>query len=265
MADGEITYYYPAETYHQLNSVAFPDHSRKLAGADGVIRAFWRSGEQMWDEALNNAIEWISRWIPMYTVWRSEPYYPWYSPVMKPFLAEPDHSTAEPWITQVPRGIVFNSTSTPNDKDKVYKPWAGVTIPVFADRIIVGYGGGDGFSWRGIAAYQEYEDAIEIAFFISETRPGEIVASHKVSEPFRLRTNSYSTRVRGYPYDRPQLQVLKNGVPVGTARKYMYTSGLLMDADTDFETGDLLQIFAPVGKYVGIFHGVCISLYGELL
>ena len=165
-----------------------------------------------------------------------------------------------------PRAIVFDSSSVPAADDIAFQLWPGCKVTVIADRVLAGR---DNNGIRGLAAYQQYVDEIEIALFMSETRRGEIVASFLVVEPFWLRIDNYSSRVRGWPSTSTgykQLRILKNGVDVGFAYKADFSSGIKMTFDTLFETGDVLQIKAPDGEMSpGIRQGVHVTLIGELV
>lgn len=263
------TYYYPERTYHDLNSVAYPDHSIQLTGMGGeVLRAFWRKGEQMWDEDMNNTFEWLAFWAAPYVYWRSEPHYVWYSPYTKLYVTEPDHCTIEPFISATPLALVYDSISTPNEFDRVYKMYPGSRALAIADGVYFGRttGGGGVTTIKGLAHIQEYVNEIEIAFFFSETRSGEIAGGHTVVEPFWLRGGTYSSRLRGWPRTSASvapLSVLKNGVVVGHVHKYQYGSGLVMLENTQFDAGDRLEIKAP--DVYGARRSVYLSLVGELL
>lgn len=263
------TYYYPERTYHDLNAVSYPDHSLLLGGIGGeVLRAFWRSGEQMWDEDMNNTFEWLAFWAAPYVFWRSEPRYPWYSPYMKIYVTEPDHCTVEPFISATPLALVFDSVSTPNEDDRVYLLHVGARALAIADGVYFGRttGAGGATTIEGLAHIQEYVDEIEIAFYFSETRSGRIAGGHTVIEPFRLGASSYSSRLRGWPQTTASvapLAVLKNGTVVGHVHKYKYGSGLVMIDSTQFDEGDRLDIKAP--DVYGSRRGIYLSLVGELL
>lgn len=253
------TYYYPERTYHDLNEVSYPDHSRTLTGMDNVIRAFWQNGEQMWDEDFENNREWLNFWQTPYVFWRSEPRWPWYSPTLRLFVSEPDKCTVEPWISAVPRAFIFDGPG-PNDEDKCYRMWPGSRGLAIAEGV---YFGCWGANIQGLCRIQEYLDEIEIAMFFSETRKGKFIGGYECTEPFRLHEKSYSSRVRNWSYIADQLEVWKNDLHVGYIRKYMYSSGLVMFGDIDFGVGDWLRIRAP--DTVGVRYGVTISIVGELL
>jgi len=264
-----MPYYYPDRDYHQLNAVAYPDHSRPLAGMDGIIRAFWRKGEQMWDQDMNNSMEWFDWWMADYAMNRwFGPNYPWYSPDYRIFLIEPDHNV-EPTEIRMLHSVYHLWPSLPSWRN--LKPWPGVMIPILADRQLVGFhqptGGGDG-GWQGLAMFQEYVDEIEISIFISETRADRIVAAHTVKEPFRLHADCYSGRVRGWT-QFGQLAILKNGVQVGYAYQSEHSSGVraISGLPVEFNTGDVLALRAPpVSPFVGkIYKGVTVSIVGELM
>lgn len=260
-----MAYYYPERTYHQLNAVAYPDHSRPLTGMDGVLRAFWRKGEQMWDEDLNNAIEWVGRWWAnsyAYQRWQ-KPRYPWYSPYLTIYIVEEDHNIdPDP---EHDHAVFWQFQIFPFPKFPL-KPWSGVLTTVLADRQLIGYTEANG--WQGVSMFQEYVDEVEIAIFISETRADRIVAMHEVKEPFRLHPTCYSGRVRGWT-QWGQLSILKNGVAVGFAAQYEESSAVraIGGAPITFNTGDVLAIKAPpVSPFVGkIYKGVSVSIVGELL
>ena len=259
-----VSYYYPERTYHQLNAVAYPDHSFVVPGKHEVLRAFWRKGEQMWDEDMNNNFEWIAFWTAPYTFWRNDdPRAVWYSPYLKLFSSEPDHvsDSRTPWKVDTPRALIVDSVFNPPEDDRAYKMWSGSKAIALADRVLFGCWS-DGGNIRGLAYAQEYVDEIEIAMFFSETRKNRIIGAHTVAEPFRLRGNSYSSRVRGWPIDS-RLEVLKNGALVGYLIKSEFSSRLAMVVDTVFNTGDVLQVKTPGD--VGIKRAVTVSIVGELL
>lgn len=259
-----MDYYRPERTYHDLNEVSYPDHSFAVSGADGVLRAGWQTGEQMWDEDMNNSFEWLAFWSASYVFWRSEPYYPYYSPVLKAFVSEIDHSTKEPWVSDVPTALCYDIPGA--DADKAYYMFVGSRTIAIADRVFFGRntGAGDASGIDGLAQWQEYVDQIEISFFVSETRKSRTLAAHTVVEPFRLYTKSYSSRVRGwYTSGIKPLQLLKNGVWVGNAWKSDYSSGVTMFNDTVFNAGDRLELQAP--DEGSVRYGVTVSIVGELL
>ena len=259
-----MAYYYPLRDYHQLNAVAYPDHSRPLAGMGEFIRAFWRKGEQMWDQDMNTSLEWWRWWtnVNIMNRWNS-PQYPWYSPYYRTYVIEPDHNRPEPQPETI--HAVWHQYTQPPFAFYPLKPWAGVTVPVLADRQWIGFSGS---GWRGLSMFQEYADEIEIAIFISETRANRIVAQHTVKEPFRLHPTCYSGRVRGWT-QFGTLSILKNGVAVGFAAQYEFSSAVraIGGAPITFNTGDVLAIKAPpVSPMVGkIYKGVSVSIVGELL
>lgn len=264
-----MSYYYPERTYHQLNAVAYPDHSRPLTGMDGIIRAFWRKGEQMWDEDMNNSLEWFRWWEMSYAHhrWQS-PKYPWYSPALTIYIVETDHN-ADPDPEN--DHAVFWQFLTGTMPAFPLKPWPGVTTTILADRQWIGYRqnpGGSGGGWQGLSMFQEYVDEIEIAFFISETRADRIIAQHIVKEPFRLHADCYSGRVRGWT-KYGQISILKNGVAVGFAAQYEESSAVraFSGLPVEFEEGDVLSLKAPaVSPFVGnIYKAVSVSLVGELI
>lgn len=255
-----VSYYYPERTYHSLNAVSYPDHSRTVTGMDDVIRAFWQDGEQMWDEDFENNREWLAYWQAPYVFWRSEPRWPWYSPTLKLFVSEPDKCTVEPWVSDTPRAIIYDAIGT--EADKAYRMWSGARAFAIAEGVYFGCFSGSG-NIQGIARVQEYLDEIEIAMFFSETRRGQFLGGYQCVEPFRLHQKSYSSRVRNWSYLADQMEVWKNDARVGYIRKYMYSSGLVMDGDVDFDVGDWLRIKSP--DTVGVRYGVTISIVGELL
>ena len=264
-----VSYYTPERTYHALNSVPYPDESMKTPGLHDVIRAFWSRGEQMWDEDFNNSGEWLSYWTAPWCHYRFDnPRSIDYTPTFRKFLTEPDKTNREPYISEVPIAIAHDGPSSP-EFEFGYQLWTGCKVTVIADRVLAARRGGGSNGIRGLAVYQQYVDEIEIAIFMSETRRGQIVAAFRVVEPFRLKVDNYSSRVRGWPSTSSglqQLDILKNGVKVGTAYKADFSSGIRMLADTDFNTGDDLQIKAPEGvNSPGVRLGVHVSIIGELM
>lgn len=259
-----MDYYKPPRTYHDLNSEDYPDHSRPATGANGVLRSMWRPGEQMWDEDMNNSFRWLSTWTAAYVYWRQDnPRHPYYAPSVRVFVSEPDKTNREPYVTDVPLALVWDGPGPPED-DWAYEMWKGSKAVASADR--VGFGKHAGTGIRGLFQWQEYVDAIEIAFFFSETRKNRILGAHTVVEPFRLHMQSYSSRVRNWPrateFNDP-LAILKNGTQVGWAWKSEHSSGITMFATTEFAAGDVLAIKQT--DKGGVRYSVTVSICGELL
>jgi len=254
--------YRPTRDYHERNDpTTWPDHSRTLDVSE-VIRAFWLHGEQMWDQDANNNFRWVQNYLNDTVFWRISPRYPYYSPRLQKYIADP---AKDQWQTgDLINAMVRKAAATL----PVYlDPWRGVTCYSRADRIISGYVG-NGFSeyWKGWSIREEYIDAIEIAFFMSDVRRNSVAACHLVIEPFKLKSGNYSSRMRNWNYRWAQLQIRKNGVKVGIIQKMLYGSRLRMDATTQFDPGDRLEIFSGnTALYPYSAKAVSVSLYGELL
>lgn len=249
----------PERTYHDRNDPEeWPDSNRVLKG--GFIRAFWTVGQQMWDEDLNNNFAWFKAWINRAVFWRQEPRAPYFAPYRQQFIADPKWCSL-PIADTDPNRIVDISIGD----TKQYNPWLGVTTFAAADRQVVGFAknAGGHVEWRGWNSYAEYVDYMEIAIFMSETRRGEIVATHRVMQSFILRATSKSSRLRGWTYKYGGLEILKNGTKVGELRQGFYGSGLVMTVDTTFAPGDRMEIRAPViGPY--LMKSVSATIVAEL-
>lgn len=258
-----LPYFYPQRNYHQLNAVAYPDHSFKVPGDNEVLRSFWRKGEHMWDQDMNGNFQWLGYWIG-FDIWHrwDNPRSIWYSPVSRIWMADPT-KTNRGETADKPNAFVITAPGG----ELWFKTWKGVKAVAQADRMLVGRASA---GLRGLAEFKEYVDEIEIAFYCSQTKQGRIIAMHRTKEPFRLKQTSYSSRLRNWPwFGSKQLEIEKNGVLVGRLIKSMFSSRLQMLADTVFNAGDVLAVRAPTyvnGGYTPrVRNAVCGSIVGELL
>lgn len=244
--------YYPPRNYPETMTRIYPNHSKALRG--GVFYAFWRTGEQMWDEDLNNGWEWCSWWVGRWAHWRRQPVAPYYSPGLTVTIQDRNF-----WPTAAPPDVVRYTVpmlSLP------LPPWPGVKVPAIADRVLSAWRGD---RWQGVTAWHEYRDVMEIAMFMSQVRRNKVVCTYTVEQPFKMHAVSKSSRVRGWSEKSPPFIVQKNGVDIGTAWKSKYSSGVTLDADTTFAAGDRLSLKMADSPSGDGKLGVAVTFIVELL
>lgn len=250
--------YRPDRTYPGLVGHPYPDHSRPLQPFD-VIRSFRVTGEQMWDEDVNNANDWLGWYAHRWAHWWRAPYAPYYTPVTQLFIADPNQvGSGNSWVSG---GFEDDMIMQTPYVDYPIQPFGGWKITNIADRIVIAY---TGSVWRGIASWHFYKDVIEIAMFISEIRRNKVLVTYTVVEPFTIEADGWGCRVRGWPRTgSPPLIVQWNGADVGTAWVSTYSSGVSLVMDIDFAPGDTLSLKAPDANH-GLL-GVCVTFIGGLL
>lgn len=241
---------WPVRTYPELNSRVYPDDSYGLRDNE-VIRAFRASGQQMWDEDLNNTLTWFRTWVGMSAIYRRIPEWP-------------------PWDVRFFQSTIMDQVGGHDDDIELFdklsgiksylSPFTGVSMIVMADRMKVAWM--EGVGWKPLFTWSNYRDTIELSIFMSEMRAGAVAATVPVDIEFWLRQDDYGSRVRNW-VENPALIIEKNGVPVGTAWVSMYSSGITMTADTQFLPGDRLSIRCPTTYGTGK-KAVAVTLIGEL-
>lgn len=250
--------YRPDRTYPDLVGHPYPDSSKPLRPLD-VIRSFRVTGEQMWDEDVNNMEKWLGYYAirPSY-FWR-EPRAPFHAPFTKIVIADPQQKAEYGGAYGYKNNVLIQ---TPFITIPL-QVWAGVKSAAFADRIVTAF---SGEVWRGVAIWQPYKDVIEISCFVSQVRKNEILASYKVVKPFYFDGLGKGCRMRGWPRQfAPMPLILKNGAIVGEGRMSLYSSGAVFSGRIEFQPGDVLSIKAPDSKTIHGLRGFNISLVGGLM
>lgn len=251
----------PQRTYPTLVGHPYPDDSAPL-GVLGVIRSFRTTGQQMWDEDVNNMHRWLGKYASRYAHWWRLPRVPYYRPVF--FVDIRDPQQRESWSEAAgypyPNDVVENS-----DFINTYlQVWPGVKCAVFADRIVAAF---SGEVWRGVASWDWYKDIIEIAVFASQVRRGEVIASYKAVKGFYFDGAGPGCRMRGWSggvLSSPP-EILKNGFKVGFLWSTPYASGARFSGRVEFQPGDVLSIKAPDQRSVHGLRNPCFTLIGGLL
>lgn len=198
-------------------------------GLRNDIRAFWGSGEQLWDADFNNNFQFINWWLNPEVSLRRQPY--------PPFNFDGVYTLIPP------NGPLANSISVNGAAEAIWQvPFTGSMAYVREDRMYVTYSGA---AWVPVLYVPLWRPIVEIAVFGSAPKTSSIMASHLVQEPFTIPAEAPGSRARNFSR-RISLSVTKNGLEVGTIGMNSNGFGLFsFAADVSFAVGDVLAIETP--------------------
>lgn len=228
--------------YTEILGRTYTDSSRYIRM---FFRAFFKKGEQLWDDDFNQNLTRWSMWVPRVTNYRkyrnivTVP--PLYSPYVTTHILDPAHSNP----AEIPAGcnntIYYYARGMPGAF--YLPPLPGSTCYVKGDRNVVMM---TDSGWKPMTKHSYKHEDVEISIFASQgaVKRNTVLCRHVVTQKIKFWRIGRRSRVRGLGINRP-LHLRKNGVVVGTIFKAQYSSGLTMETDTTFEVGDILDVFVP--------------------
>jgi hypothetical protein len=250
--------YYPyriyADPFPGGQGLTYTDHSRFLRNH---IRGLFLKGQQLWDNDWNNNQEIFALWKQMWAIYRKNQkdgqMPPYYSPYLNRRVLDPKNAPVDGYhdhfIYHWQKGMQYVL---------YYKPEKGNFCWVDADRTLCVFTNN---GWTGLSRLADEEWNVEVAIFINGAKKGKNIATKCVSQPFRLARQRNVSRGEGVIFARP-FEILKNGVVVGMISQGKYNCVTTINTDTDFHTGDLLQVRANATQA----NAVCtISLVGMMI
>ena len=254
--DDRLLDYYPFYLGEEYRFFVRSNHSRRIRAR---ITSFWTKGEQIWDEDVNNSFSWWNWWMPMQCEFRRNlrpgRYAPWFV-IFPKYVIDPQHMEVPPPISPGTENTVWQETPF---IPLSFKPWSGSKCYVKADRMMVTF---TGSAWKPMFRLPQYDKNFEMSVFAQKIKGNSVIVRHVVSQPFRLYAGNTDGRMRGWSYMLPPLVLRKNDGDIGFIWQSMYSSGVNC-ITTDFEEGDVLEVFCPSAPGLPLW--VTFSIVGGFL
>jgi hypothetical protein len=194
------------------------------------FRSGWGAGEHLWDWF------WNRNWTYLDAVHRAYRKIDWRVFPAVSLSRASGYSIVDPQDGQKPKYMPLNVW---------LEQFPGMRIYIEASRSLIVWADNQ---WRLIGRRPPFDPSIEIAFMISDPKPGQVCGVYTVESPFELYANNRWSRCRGVR-EQGSYEIRKNNSVIGQAiyDPSVPAGYINLVSDTSFAPGDQLKVVAPGG------------------